>query len=40
MRALSPVKHYQQQVSPSEELVMAHLGLVKRVAIHLRAPCI
>jgi RNA polymerase sigma factor for flagellar operon FliA len=37
MRALSPVKHYQQQVSPSEELGMAHLGLVKRVAIHLRA---
>jgi len=37
MRALSPVKQYQQQSSPGEELVMAHLGLVKRVAIHLRA---
>jgi len=37
MRALSPVKQYQQHSSPGEELVMAHLGLVKRVAIHLRA---
>ncbi len=37
MRALSPVKQYQQQSAPGEELVMAHLGLVKRVAIHLRA---
>jgi hypothetical protein len=34
MRALSPVKQYQQQSAPGEELVMAHLGLVKRVAIH------
>jgi len=37
VRALSPVKEYQKHLDQSEELFMAHLGLVKRVAIHLRA---
>ena len=37
MRALSPVAMYQQSQPKGDELVLAHLGLVKRVAIHLKA---
>jgi RNA polymerase sigma factor for flagellar operon FliA len=37
MRALSPMKLYQQNRSPGEDLVLAHLSLVKRVALHLKA---
>ena len=37
MRALSPVALYQQCQPKGDELVLAHLGLVKRVAIHLKA---
>ena len=37
MRALSPVAMYQQCQPKGDELVLAHLGLVKRVAIHLKA---
>ena len=37
MRAMSPVALYQQCQPKGDELVLAHLGLVKRVAIHLKA---
>jgi len=37
MRALSPVALYQQGQPKGDELVLAHLGLVKRVAVHLKA---
>ena len=37
MRALAPVAMYQQCQPKGDELVLAHLGLVKRVAIHLKA---
>ena len=38
MRVLSPIKQYkQQETSRGEDLVMRHLGLVKRVALHLKA---
>ena len=37
MRALSPIKMYQQNHARGEDLVMTHLGLVKRVALHLKA---
>jgi RNA polymerase sigma factor for flagellar operon FliA len=37
MKALSPVAMYQQSQPKGDELVLAHLGLVKRVAIHLKA---
>lgn len=37
MRTLSPMKMYQQARPQGEELVLAHLGLVKRVALHLKA---
>ena len=43
MRAMSPVALYQQCQPKGDELVLAHLGLVKRVAIpvsytHLTLP--
>jgi len=37
MRTLSPVEMYGSCKPKGEELVMAHLGLVKRVALHLKA---
>jgi RNA polymerase sigma factor FliA len=37
MRALSPAEMYGSCKPKGEELVMAHLGLVKRVALHLKA---
>lgn len=37
MKALSPLEMYGGAKPPGEELVMAHLGLVKRVALHLKA---
>ena len=38
MRVLSPIKQYkQQETTRGEDLVMRHLGLVKRVALHLKA---
>ena len=37
MRTLSPLEMYGSCKPKGEELVMAHLGLVKRVAIHLKA---
>jgi RNA polymerase sigma factor FliA len=37
MRALSPVQMYGSCKPKGEDLVMAHLGLVKRVALHLKA---
>ena len=37
MKALSPLEVYGGEKPPGEELVMAHLGLVKRVALHLKA---
>ena len=37
MRALSPVQMYGSCKPQGEDLVMAHLGLVKRVALHLKA---
>jgi RNA polymerase sigma factor for flagellar operon FliA len=37
MKALSPLEMYGGCKPPGEELVMAHLGLVKRVALHLKA---
>ena len=37
MRQQSPVQMYQQAQSTGDELVMAHLGMVKRVALHLKA---
>jgi len=37
MRTMSPVKMYSQARPQGEELVLAHLGLVKRVALHLKA---
>ena len=37
MRTLSPVKMYESCKPKGEDLVMAHLGLVKRVALHLKA---
>ena len=37
MRAMSPVALYQQCQPKGDELVLAHLGLVKRVSIHLKA---
>ncbi len=37
MRPMSPMKMYQQARPQGEELVLAHLGLVKRVALHLKA---
>ncbi len=37
MRPLSPMKMYQQARPQGEELVLTHLGLVKRVALHLKA---
>jgi len=37
MRTMSPMKMYGQARPQGEELVLAHLGLVKRVALHLKA---
>ncbi len=37
MRTLSPTEMYGSCKPKGEELVMAHLGLVKRVALHLKA---
>jgi RNA polymerase sigma factor for flagellar operon FliA len=37
MRALSPAEMYGSCKPKGEDLVMAHLGLVKRVALHLKA---
>ncbi len=37
MRTLSPLEMYGSCKPKGEELVMAHLGLVKRVALHLKA---
>jgi len=37
MRQQSPVQMYQQAQPTGDELVMAHLGMVKRVALHLKA---
>jgi RNA polymerase sigma factor for flagellar operon FliA len=37
MKAMSPMKMYQSCKPQGEDLVMAHLGLVKRVAVHLKA---
>ena len=37
MRTLSPVQMYASCKPKGEDLVMAHLGLVKRVALHLKA---
>lgn len=37
MRTMSPIKMYSQARPQGEELVLAHLGLVKRVALHLKA---
>ena len=37
MRPLSPMKMYDQSRPQGEELVLAHLGMVKRVALHLKA---
>jgi RNA polymerase sigma factor for flagellar operon FliA len=37
MRTMSPMKMYSQARPQGEELVLAHLGLVKRVALHLKA---
>ena len=37
MKSLSPMQMYASCKSNSDDLVMAHLGLVKRVALHLKA---
>ena len=37
MKVLSPVQMYESCRPKGEDLVMAHLGLVKRVALHLKA---
>jgi len=38
MRALNPVRHYQTSCQPStDELVLSHLAMVKRVALHIKA---
>lgn len=37
MRTMSPIKMYSQARPQGEELVLAHLGLVKRVALHLKS---
>jgi len=37
MKSLSPMQMYASCKSSSDDLVMAHLGLVKRVALHLKA---
>ena len=37
MRTLSPLEMYGSCKPKGEDLVMAHLGLVKRVALHLKA---
>ena len=37
MKPLSPVQMYESLKPKGEDLVMAHLGLVKRVALHLKA---
>jgi RNA polymerase sigma factor for flagellar operon FliA len=37
MKAMSPVQMYESCKPKGEDLVMAHLGLVKRVALHLKA---
>lgn len=37
MRTMSPMKMYSQARPQGEELVLAHLGMVKRVALHLKA---
>ena len=37
MRTMTPMKMYSQARPQGEELVLAHLGLVKRVALHLKA---
>jgi RNA polymerase sigma factor FliA len=37
MKVLSPVQMYESCKPKGEDLVMAHLGLVKRVALHLKA---
>jgi len=37
MRTLSPIEMYGSCKPKGEDLVMAHLGLVKRVALHLKA---
>ena len=37
MRTMSPMKMYSQARPQGEELVLAHLGLVKRVALHLKS---
>jgi RNA polymerase sigma factor FliA len=37
MKPMSPVKMYESMRPKGEELVMAHLDMVKRVALHLKA---
>ena len=37
MRTLTPMQMYSQARPQGEELVLNHLGLVKRVALHLKA---
>ena len=37
MRPMNPMQMYQQAQPKGDELVMAHLGMVKRVALHLKA---
>jgi RNA polymerase sigma factor for flagellar operon FliA len=37
MKPMSPVQMYESLKPKGEDLVMAHLGLVKRVALHLKA---
>lgn len=37
MRTMSPMKMYSQARPQGEELILAHLGMVKRVALHLKA---
>ncbi len=37
MKAMSPVQMYESCKPKGEDLVLAHLGLVKRVALHLKA---
>jgi RNA polymerase sigma factor for flagellar operon FliA len=37
MKTLSPVQMYESCKPKGEDLVMSHLGLVKRVALHLKA---
>jgi RNA polymerase sigma factor for flagellar operon FliA len=37
MRALNPVRHYQASQPNTDELVLSHLAMVKRVALHIKA---